>query len=170
MEFYREGCMCPACEAGTLSLVERNLEFEYQGDKVILTRRVWACSACQESFFQGKDKPEIQQILADRRRRVDGLLASAEIQAIREQLHLTPAALAELLRIPEQALCAYETGQSTQSYELDDVLRILQAYPQTIQVFEPQKPKQNYQQRPKRKPAALRSRLVREKKRQPVNA
>ena len=169
-EIFYDGCLCPVCEAGSLKLASRTEEFVYKGNKVVLTREVWECAECQEFFFQRKDKPEIQQILADRRRRVDGLLMSSEIQAIRVQLHLTPAALADLLRIPEQALCAYETGQSTQNYELDDVLRILQVYPETITVFEPQKPAPRTQPRPKRKPAALRSRLVREKMPQPVEA
>ena len=135
MEFYFDGCMCPACEVGTLSLVERDLEFEYKDEKLLLTRKVWECSACQESFLQAKDKPEVEKILTDRRRRVDGLLISEEITDVREQLHLTTAEFAKILRISEKDIAYYESGRYTQSYELDDVFRILRAYPEAINVL-----------------------------------
>ena len=102
MEFYHDGCMCPACEIGTLSLVERDLEFEYKGEKISLIREVWGCSECKESFFQAKDKPEVEKILTDRRRRVDGLLISEEMTDIRDQLHLTIAELARFFETGSQ--------------------------------------------------------------------
>lgn len=120
------------CEVGTLSLVERDLKFEYKGNNVVLNREVWECSDCKESFFQAKDEPEVERILTDRRRKVDGLLVSEEITRIREQLNVTIAEFAEVLRIPEKNVAYYESGQDTQSYELDDVFRILREYPEAI--------------------------------------
>jgi hypothetical protein len=38
-EFFYHGCTCPVCEVGTLSLVERDLEFEYKGEKVVASAK-----------------------------------------------------------------------------------------------------------------------------------
>ena len=164
--FY-EGCLCPVCEVGSLKLVSRTEEFVYKGNKIVLTRDVWGCSECQEFFFQAKDQPEIERTLTDRRRKVDGLLVSEEIQAIREHLCLTTADFASLLRIPEQDLMYYETGQDAQSYELDDVLRILRDYPEAINVFK-QERKIISKPRLKRKSSTGRSRHSQERTPQPT--
>lgn len=168
-EFFYNGCMCPVCEVGTLSLVERDLEFEYKGEKVILTREVWECSECKESFFQAKDKPEIKRVLTDRRRRVDDLLVSEEIIRVREQLHMTIAELAKVLRIPEKNLAYYESGQYTQSYEMDDLLRILQEYPEAINVLK-QERKKTKKKRSKRKNPKLKPIRAKEMTPQPIKA
>jgi predicted transcriptional regulator len=39
------------------------------------------------------------------------------------------------LRVSQKTFARYETGQATQSYAMDDLLRILQKYPETMQVF-----------------------------------
>ena len=55
-EVFYVGCLCPVCEIGTLSLVRRDLDFEYKGDKVVLGRDVWECSECHESFLQANQR------------------------------------------------------------------------------------------------------------------
>jgi HTH-type transcriptional regulator / antitoxin MqsA len=141
-ETFYQDCVCPVCEVGTLTLIEKDLDFTYKGETMVLRRSVWECSDCQESFLQNNDERDVEKILTDRQRRVDGLLVSEEIQTIREKLHLTTAGFATLLRISEQDLMNYESGQDVQRYELDDVLRILQAYPEAIAVFQPTQPVQ----------------------------
>lgn len=134
-DIFYEGCRCPVCETGTLSLVQKDLDFDYKGNTIILTRDVWECPVCHESFLQTRDEPEVERILTDRRRGVDGLLVSEEILRIREQLQLSRQELAQTLRISEQVLAAYETGEDAQSYALDDLLRLLRVYPDAINVL-----------------------------------
>ncbi len=131
-EIFYSGCVCPVCESGKMGLVRKDLKFEYKGNTLELERDVWECSECHESFLQAHDEPEIDVLLTDRRRRVDGLLVSEEIVRIREQLRLTQAELAQSLRIPEQSLVMYETGEDVQSYALDDLLRLLRVYPDAV--------------------------------------
>lgn len=134
-DIFYAGCRCPVCEIGTLNLVQKDLDFDYKGQTITLTRDVWECLACQESFLQPQDEPEVERILPDRRRRVDGLLVSGEILRIREQLRLSRRELAQTLRISEQVLAAYETGEDAQSYALDDLLRLLRVYPDAVNVL-----------------------------------
>jgi len=134
-EFFYNGCICPVCENGVLKLINRDLEFEYNNDKIILNREVWECSECKESFLQAKDEREAERILTDHRRKIDGLLTSEEIKRIRKQLNLTQVELAKILRVGEKNFARYETGQTTQGYAMDDLLRILRKYPETIDVL-----------------------------------
>lgn len=168
-EIFYNGCLCPVCEVGSLNLVNRDEEFVYKGNKIVLSREVWECSECKEFFFQAKDRPGIEKILTDRRRKVDGLLISDEITHIREQLNMTQAEFATILRISEQALAYYESGQDAQSYELDDTLRILCEYPEAINVLK-QERKKTTKKRSKPKTPKLEPICAKEMTPQPVKA
>jgi len=168
-EVFYNGCLCPVCEIGSLNLVSRDEEFVYKGNKIVLSREVWECSECKEFFFQAKDRPEIEKILTDRRRRVDGLLVSEEIKSIREQLHMTTAELAEILRISEKHLVYYENGQDSQSYELDDLLRILRKHSEALDVLK-QECKDTGKKHTKRRSKTSLPILTEEKTPQPVGA
>lgn len=132
--FY-EGSLCPVCETGTLVLTRKETEFEYKHEKLLVTRDVLECQTCQETFFQPHDEREIEKLLTDRRRTVDGLLTSDEIRTIRQQFGLTQVEFATYLRVSQKTFARYETGQATQSYAMDDLLRILQNYPEVIKLF-----------------------------------
>ncbi len=82
-DIFREGSLCPVCEAGTFDLVRKEIEFDYKEEKLSLQRDILECQTCKESFFQPHEEREIEKVLTDRRRKVDGLLTSDEIRAIR---------------------------------------------------------------------------------------
>ena len=131
-----DGMICPVCEVRTLTSRKETVEFEYKGHITIFEgTAVFTCSTCQESFLDSESERERQQRLTDERRRVDGLLTSSEIKAIRQQFQMTPAEFARLLRISEKTFARYETGQATQGYAMDDLLRILRDFPETSRVI-----------------------------------
>lgn len=135
-----EGSLCPICETGTLVLTRKETEFEYKQDTLRVTRDVLECQTCHEAFFQPHDEREIEKLLTDRRRTVDGLLTSDEIRTIRQQFGLTQVEFATYLRVSQKTFARYETGQATQSYAMDDLLRVLQHYPEVIKLFLQKKP------------------------------
>ncbi len=134
MQFF-DGMTCPVCEIGTLTSHNEAITFEYKGHKTVIEGTVLTCSTCQESFLDSSHERERQQLLTDERRRVDGLLTSYEVKAIRQQFQMTQAEFSRMLRVSEKTFARYETGQAMQGYAMDDLLRILRDFPETSRVI-----------------------------------
>lgn len=133
---FQDGVTCPACEEGTLAYQLKDLEFEYKGKKTVLkNQKVFACSVCNESFSDLKDLKARDKILTDARRKIDGLLTSDRIRGIRNRFGMTQIEFAKALRAGEKNFARYESGQSTQGYSMDNVLRILEVHPQALSVI-----------------------------------
>lgn len=133
MKFYH-GMTCPVCEVGTLELESEDMEFEYKGVSTVLPhQKIFKCHECDESFLDQKDERRVEKLLSDERRRIDGLLTSKEIKIIRQQFGMTQAEFATKLRVVEKTFARYENGQATQSYAMDNLLRILWKYPVSIE-------------------------------------
>lgn len=132
MEIY-EGALCPVCEKSKLGMVKTKTEFSYKGRKKMIARDVLACDVCGESFFQPKDERNLDKLLLNERRKIDGLLTSEEIKKIRSKFRLTQIAFAKRLGLSDKVFARYESGQSNQSLAVDDLLRVLDAYPAAIE-------------------------------------
>ncbi len=131
---FHHGMTCPVCEVGTLKLEREDMEFDYKGRRTVLRdQEVFKCHECDESFLDQKNERHVEKCLADERRRIDGLLSSDEIRTIRKQFAMTQTEFAATLRVVEKTFARYESGQSTQSYAMDNLLRILWKYPFTIE-------------------------------------
>lgn len=132
------GKRCPVCEVGILTVKREDVEFSYHDSTMILAQQdILYCQTCGESFLPPHTAREREKILTDARRKVDGLLTSEEIKAIRQQFRMTQTEFAHLLRVGKKTFARYENGQITQSYAMDDLLRILRDYPETIGVIRP---------------------------------
>jgi len=83
-DIFNEGSLCPICETEVLVLTRKEIEFEYKSEKLLIKRNILECPKCEEAFFQSHDEGEIEKLLTDRRRKVDGLLTSDEIRTIRQ--------------------------------------------------------------------------------------
>lgn len=127
-----EGAPCPVCEKSKLMLVKKTTEFSYKGRKKVIENYLLACDVCGESFFQPKDERNLDKMLQDERRKIDGLLTSEEIKKIRSKFRLTQIAFAKRLGLSDKVFARYESGQSNQSMAVDDLLRVLDAYPDAI--------------------------------------
>jgi len=135
MKFYR-GMTCLVCETGSLELQKEDIEFEYKGKKTIIhNQEVFKCPECDESFLNPKDERMIEKFLTDERRKVDGLLTSDEIRMIRQQFNMTQTEFASVLRVAEKTFARYESGQTAQSYAMDNLLRILWKCPETLEII-----------------------------------
>lgn len=133
MKFYT-GMLCPICEVGILTSKREDLNFEYKGKIItIFDKEIFECSTCKEAFFHPKDEREIEKLLTDERRKIDDLLTSKEIKAIRKQFHMTQIKFAKSLRVSEKMFARYENGQATQSHAMDNLLRVLREFPEAIE-------------------------------------
>ena len=130
-----EGMRCPVCENSQLKLRNQVTNFEYKGVPSKIEKEVLKCDACEEFFFQPKDEREIEKILADERRKIDGLLTTSEIKAIRNKFGMSQVNFSKFLRLSEKAFARYESGQSNQNVAVDNLLRVLRDYPTAIEIF-----------------------------------
>lgn len=128
---------CPICGVGTLKKDIGNESFKYK-DKSITIKNyvVYKCGACGESIVDKATLRESGRILKDFQREVDGLLSAGEIKNIRKRLDLTQEEMAEILGGGLKSFARYETGQICQSRAMDNLLRVLCAFPQAIQILE----------------------------------
>ena len=115
---------------------------------IIPGRTVFTCQECEESFFDPKEQREIEKLLTDERRKIDGLLTSQEIKDIRQQFKMTQVEFARILRVGEKTFARYESGQASQGYAMDNLLRILRDFPETMRAIEASSPLPRIEKRP----------------------
>lgn len=134
---YTSGDLCPVCESGYLEEKVKDLEFEYNEIKSVAKDiTCFECAVCGEYLTNRKESRTIEKFLTDERRSNDGLLVSHEIKAIRKAFGLTQVQFAKALRVGEKNFARYESGQSTQSYAMDGLLRVLRSHPEAFNEFE----------------------------------
>jgi len=126
MEEYRDRELCPLCNEGNLRKRDRDESFNYKGQKLIIPNyTVYVCDKCNEELVDEKTINAAEKKLRDFHRKVDNLLTSDEIVAIRKKLGLTQEQLAEKLEISRISIARYESGQLTQGKSQDIHLRLL---------------------------------------------
>lgn len=130
---YKNGSKCSICGIGKVSEKTISEKFEYKGKSLVVPDyHVYACDTCEEEIVDPKTLRATEKVLTDFRRRLDGLLASDEIKAIRKKLGKTQAEMAEWLGVGEKNFARYENGQVTQSKTMDLLLRILGKFPNIL--------------------------------------
>ncbi len=126
MEEYRDKELCPLCNEGNLRKSNRNQPFNYKGKQLIIPNyTVYVCDKCNEEFVDEKTINAAEKKLRDFHRKVDNLLTSDEIVAIRKKLGLTQEKLAEKLEISRITIARYESGQLSQDKSQNIHLRLL---------------------------------------------
>jgi len=138
---YKNGDMCPICGSGTLKIEKKPETFEYKGQTLTLELTVYSCNACGEKFFDNEEMKKYQKIIKDFQRRVDGLLTSEEIKQIREKYGLSQRELARILGIAEKSIAKYEAGFVTQSKAMDNLLRVIEEFPEVLEFLKNPKEK-----------------------------
>ncbi len=128
---------CPVCGVGTLKKEVGTETFEYKGLTTTVPNYVtFKCDECGEAIVDKATLKESGRILKDFQRQVDGLLLAEEIRNIRKKLNLSQEEMAEILGGGLKSFARYETGQVCQSRGMDNLLRILDAYPFTMNVIQ----------------------------------
>lgn len=127
---------CPICGAGKLKKKIGTESFEYKGETLAIPNYVtYACAECEEAIVDSATLKASGKMLKDFQREVDGLLTGQQIKAIRMKLGLTQEQLADIVGGGLKSLARYESGQVCQSKGMDNLLRILDAYPHTLKVI-----------------------------------
>ncbi len=133
---YKNNDQCPICGEGLLKKKIIQETFSYKGNyRTIENYIVYECSDCGESIVDPKTLKETEKIIRDFHREVDGLLTSEEIKKIRNQLGYTQNDFSRILGGGIKSFTRYENGTVTQSKSMDNLLRIIQKYPDTLDVL-----------------------------------
>lgn len=128
---------CPICGVGSLKKEVGAEAFEYKGMTTTVPNYVtYKCDECGEAIVDKVTLKESGRILKDFQRKVDGLLTSEEIKSIRKKLNRTQEEMAEILGGGLKSFARYETGQVCQSRGMDNLLRVLDAYPFALGVIQ----------------------------------
>lgn len=128
---------CPICGTGTLKKQVKNKKFEYKGETITIPGYITHnCDVCGDAIVDNNTLKKSGRILKDFKRKVDGLLLAEDIRNIRKRLNLTQEEMAEIVGGGLKGFARYETGQVCQSKGMDNLLRILDVYPFTLNVIQ----------------------------------
>ena len=127
---------CPICGAGSLKKEVKTETFTYKGEnKDIPNYITWSCAECGEAIVDNESLKASGKLLKDFQREVDGLLTGQQIKNVRTKLGLTQTQLAHIIGGGLKSVARYESSQVCQSKGMDNLLRILDAYPHTLNVI-----------------------------------
>ena len=115
---------------------EANETYHYKGQEFSLKDIEY--SVCRECGFDVVLPQQIRRNEArirDEHRRIDGLLTGPEIRAIRKRLHLSQIQASELMGGGANAFSKYERGEVTQSVAMNQLLLVLAAVPDALDVL-----------------------------------
>lgn len=128
---------CPICGAGVLTKRVETEVFEYKGKSLTIQDYVtYDCNECGEAIVDDATLKSSGKKLKDFKRVVDQLLTGEQIKAIRLKLGLTQEQMADIVGGGRKSLARYESGQVCQSKGMDNLLRILDAFPETLKVIQ----------------------------------
>ncbi len=128
---------CPVCGAGVLAKKVETEVFEYKGKSLTIQDYVtYTCNECGEAIVDDAALKSSGKKLKDFKRVVDQLLTAEQIKAIRLKLGLTQEQMADIVGGGRKSLARYESGQVCQSKGMDNLLRILDAFPETLKVIQ----------------------------------
>lgn len=127
---------CLICGLGKLTKKVSDEVFEYKGKSVAVPGYVtYACDVCGEAIVDNASLKKSGKILKNFQREVDGFLSGEEIKKIRKKLGLTQEEISKELGGGLKSFARYESGDVCQSRAMDNLLRILDAYPSVINVI-----------------------------------
>lgn len=134
---------CPVCGSEHMEKQIISQDFEYKGRKKIIDGcEIIVCKGCGESFSTDESSKRIEKRIRDFHREVDGLLTSKQIVKIRKSLGFTQKGFGELLGGGTKAFAKYESSVLTQSKAMDNLIRVLDEYPEAIKALRGQSAKE----------------------------
>jgi len=126
---------CPICGSELQKKVGTE-RFEYKGKEIFIPDYVaYECTECGEAVVDPETLKKSGKLLKDFQRQVDGLLTGQQIKRIRKKLGLTQEQMAEIVGGGLKSFARYESGQVCQSKGMDNLLLILDAYPEMLNVI-----------------------------------
>lgn len=124
---------CPVCDGGTVRLTSLPYPVKFRDrEYVVPDAEVMACEKCGEVFFAPGQSDALQRRASDLAREDMGLLAGADIAALRKRSGLTQAQFESALGAPAKSVARWEIGTVLQSRTVDRFLRVLVAHPELL--------------------------------------
>ncbi len=122
--------ICPDCETGHLHLDTYGDEFEYR-DRTLRLEGLTClvCNHCGAEIFRPEHIRANDRLIAEAKRRADGLLLAEEIRKLRKSLGITQHEAAAIFGGGANAFSKYERGEVIQSVAMDRLLRLVARYP-----------------------------------------
>jgi HTH-type transcriptional regulator/antitoxin MqsA len=133
---YKQGDECPLCGGGRLCEKVVEEHFSYKGHSLAVPDyQIFECPACGEAVVEKNSARRAEKLLKDFGRQIDGLLRAVDIKRVRRKLHLTQEQMATVLGGGLKSFARYENGQVVQSKAMDNLLRILDCFPESLGVL-----------------------------------
>lgn len=121
--------VCPECESDSVEEVIFSSTIPYGDSEIdVPNRKMSVCGSCGCEFVNPEQNRYNDRVVNDARRNQDGLLVSAEIQAIREQLGINQDQASRMFGGGRNAFSKYENGVVNQSLSMDRLLRVASKY------------------------------------------
>jgi HTH-type transcriptional regulator / antitoxin MqsA len=122
-------------DCGEPALLERGPKRVPLGDHTVTVQAEYMrCSGCGEIYYRPGQMQAMQCAAVDILRQEEGLLAPAEIKAIRARYGFSEADLEQLIRAhPPNAVVRWERGGQAPSGPADTLLRILRDHPDVVE-------------------------------------
>jgi len=121
---------CPICETGTLSKRVHTGEIQYRDRTVQVDDLEYSlCNKCGADPVLAEQAKRNQVRFSDAKRKIDGLLSSADIRKARRYLGLTQHAASSVFGGGLNAFSKYERGEVIQSKAMDKLIRLSCRYP-----------------------------------------
>jgi HTH-type transcriptional regulator/antitoxin MqsA len=131
-----KGNICPICGKGILEKEVIEEKFAYKGETITIPNYItFKCNLCNETIVDKGTLKSSAKLLKNFKCKVDELLTGDEIKEIREKLNLTQEQMSEILGGGLKSFARYESGHICQSRAMDNLLRILDRYPDTIHLI-----------------------------------
>ena len=123
---------CPTC--GTLMLPSTDvLSLIVNGERIPVSGVAHLlCPACGEGMLDADAARQSEVLAVEGYREAHALLGSEEIRAIRRELGLQQAELANLLQLGANTLSRWESGRVAQTAAMDVLLRLVRDVPGTV--------------------------------------
>ena len=128
-----KGNICSICGKGPFKKEVIEETFSYKGETITIPDYiVYKCDLCNEAIVDKQTLKTSGKLLKNFKCKVDGLLTGEEIREIRKKVGFTQEQMSEILGGGLKGFARYEAGQICQSKAMDNLLRVLDRFPQVV--------------------------------------
>ena len=129
---------CPECGHSMVRDEMRPLTIRYKGLSATFPMPGFYCVHCGEGVHTGKDMEVSDRHLNLLKAQAENVLLPMEVRRIRKKLRLNQQAAGQILGGGPNAFHKYEKGDVLPSQAISNLLRVLEALPQGLEVLQGQ--------------------------------
>ena len=129
---------CPECGNSLVRDEVRPFTIQYKGLSATFPMPGFYCDRCGESVHNGRDMEVSDRNFNLLKARVENLLPPTEVRRIRKKLRLNQQTAGQILGGGPNAFHKYEKGEVLPSQAISNLLRVLEAMPQGLEILQHQ--------------------------------